>query len=135
MTQIEDSKTPIAQLREQITEVRKKRMAAQKAVATTPNLAIALERVARDRSSGATNETDALREEIHTLRDDIVHEARQIDRVRTLFALVDAEYPQLPPRTRLVKELNEERQWRVGTISNEQTATLRIVLPETEEIV
>jgi hypothetical protein len=135
MTQNEDSETVIAALRTAITETRRKRMAAQKTIATTPNLEIALDRVARDRSSGATNETDALREEIHKLRDDIAHEARQIDRVRALFPKVDAEYPQLAPRPRLVKEFNQESQWRNDILADERSAELRITVPKAKEIV
>ena len=135
MTENEDSDQAIARLRGEITETRKKRMAAQRTIAATPDLEIALARVARDRSSGATSETDALREEIHTLRDDIVHEARQIDRVRALFPRVDAEYPQLSPRTRLVKEFDQERQWRDGVLADERSEQLRIVMPRTKEVV
>lgn len=134
MTQTEDPEVTIARLREEVTETRKKRMAAQKTIATLPNLEVALERAARDRSSGATSETDALREEIHTLRDDIVHEARQIDRVRALFPLADAEHPQLSPRPRLIQELNAETRWRDGVLADERSAQLRIVLPRTEEV-
>lgn len=133
MTQTEEPDHSIAHLREELTQARKKRMSAQKTIATTPNLELALERVARDRSSGATGETDAFREEIHTLRDDIVHEARQIDRVRMLFPRVDAEYSDLPPRPRLITELNQEKQWRDGVLSDERSAQLRIVLPTTKE--
>jgi uncharacterized coiled-coil DUF342 family protein len=134
MTQTEDPESTIARLREEITRTRKQRMAAQKTVATTPNLEIALDRVARDRSSGATGETDALRMEIDALRQDIVHEVRQIDKVRTLFPRVDAEYPELSPRTRLVRELNEEEIWRRGMLSNERSIQLRIMLPRPEVI-
>jgi hypothetical protein len=135
MTQTDDPEKTIAQLRVEITETRKKRMAAQKTIATMPNFKVAVDRVARDRSSGASDETDALREEIHTLRADIVHEVRQIDRTRALFSLVDAEYPQLTPRARLIKEFNQERQWREGVLSDERSAELRIVLPRTKEVV
>jgi hypothetical protein len=135
MAETEDSEKTIARLREDITETRKKRMTAQKTIATTPNLEIALDRVARDRSSGATNETDALREEIHTLRDDIVHEARQIDRVRVLFPKVDAAFPLLAPRQRMVKEFNQECQWREGVLADERAVELRIVMPSATEIV
>jgi hypothetical protein len=135
MTDTEDPDKAITRLREEITETRKKRMAAQKTIAATPDLELALDRIARDRSSGATNETDALREEIHTLRDDIVHEARQIDRTRALFPRVDATYPKLTPRPRLVKEFNEERQWRESVLADERSEQLRIVLPRTKEII
>jgi uncharacterized coiled-coil DUF342 family protein len=135
MTQTEDPEKVIAQLREEITETRKKRMAVQRTVAGTPNLELALDRVARDRSSGDTGETDALRDEIHTLRDDIVHEVRQIDRTRALFSRVDEAYPLLAPRARLVKELNQEKQWRDGVLSDARSEQLRIVMPETKEVV
>lgn len=134
MTQNDDPEKEIAQLREEITETRKRRMAAQKSIATMPNLKIALERAARDRSSGASDETDALREEIQTLRDQIVHEARQIDRMRDLFPFVDAEYPQIPSRGRLVNEFNEETRWRQCVLADERATRLRIVLPRTEEV-
>lgn len=134
MAETEDPEKVAADLREQITETRKKRMAAQKTIAAIPNLEIALERTARDRSTGATDETDALRGEISTLRDSVVHEAREIDRLRSLFAAVDAEYPQLAPRARLVKEFNQEAQWRDSILSDERSIQLRIVLPRTEEI-
>lgn len=134
MTETRDPETAIAQLREQIVTTRKARMAAQKTIATMPNLEIALERAARDRSSGATSETDALREEIQTLRDDIVSEARGVDKMRGLFPRVDAKYPSLAPRARLVKEFNQEAQWRESVLSDERSAQLRLVLPRTEEV-
>lgn len=134
MTETDDPDKVIARLRDDVAETRKKRMAAQKIIATMPNLEIALGRAARDRSSGATAETDALREEIHTLRGEIVHEVRQIDRVRVLFPMVDAEYPQLAPRGRLVKEFNQEAQWREGVLSDERSEQLRVVLPRTERV-
>lgn len=134
MTETEDPGKVAADLREKITETRKKRMAAQKTIAAIPNLEIALERTARDRSTGATDETDALRGEISTLRDSVVHDAHEIDRMRSLFPAVDAEYPQLAPRARLVKELNEESQWRDSLLADERSKQLRIVLPRSEEI-
>lgn len=82
----EDPTVTIARLREQITQTRKDRMSAQRTVATSGVLEVALKRTSRDRSSGATGETDALREEIAELRDSIVHEVRQVDRTRTLFS-------------------------------------------------
>jgi hypothetical protein len=132
MTQIEDD---IVQLRAEIVETRRKRMAAQRTIAGTPDLQVAIDRVARDRSTGDTGETDALRAEIHTLRDDIVHEARQIDRIREIFPRVDAEYPQLTPRTRLVKEFDEERLWRDGVVADGRSSQLRLTLPSTKEVV
>lgn len=134
MTQNDDPEKDIAQLREEITATRKRRMAAQKTVATMPNLQIALERAARDRSSGASDETDNLREEIQTLRDQIAHDVRQIDRARALFPFVDAEYQQIPARGRLVNEFNEEARWRQCVLADERSARLRIVLPKTEEV-
>lgn len=50
----------IARLREQISLTRWNRMSAQLTVATSNVLEVALERTSRDRSSGATSETDAL---------------------------------------------------------------------------
>lgn len=134
MKDAEDPADAIARLREQITLARKNRMSAQRVVATSSVLEVALERTSRDRSSGATNETDALREEIAELRDSIVHEVRQVDRARTLFRRADAEYPELPQRARIVAELNHEAQWRMGLRSQEQWQQLRIDMPAVKEV-
>ncbi|MCK6065769.1 MULTISPECIES: hypothetical protein [Microbacterium] len=141
-TGTEDPETVVAELQRDITETRRKRMAAQKVLATQPVLETALERASRDRSTGATNETDALRAEIQELRDSIVHEVRQIDRTRMLFPLADAAYPGLPQRPRLISELNAEASWRRGVIAGQDTADLlasasdvRIVLPTLEDLV
>ncbi|WP_341977778.1 hypothetical protein [Microbacterium sp. LWO13-1.2] len=120
----------IARLRDQVAQVRKSRMGAQRTVATSTVLEVALERTSRDRSSGATNETDALREEIEELRDQILHEVRQVDRVRTLFARADAEYPGVARRSRVIVELNREADWRTDLRSREQWQRTRIEIPE-----
>ena len=130
----EDPTATIARLREQISLTRKSRMSAQRTVATSGVLEVALERTSRDRSSGATSETDALREEIAELRDNIGREVRQVDRVRTLFRRADAEYPGLPQRARVVAELNREAQWRMGLRSQEQWQQLRVDVPAVEEV-
>ncbi|XKH58418.1 hypothetical protein LG293_17510 (plasmid) [Citricoccus nitrophenolicus] len=134
MADADDPEKVIATLREQITETRKRRMATQKALSAIPNLEIALDRAARDRSTGATDETDTLRQEILTLRDDIMQKVRGVDKTRDLFALIDAEYPHLEPRARLIKELNAEARWRNEVRSDERSARLRIVPPAAEEI-
>lgn len=138
----EDPERVVAELQREITETRRKRMAAQKILATQPVLETALERASRDRSTGATNESDALRAEIQELRDSIVHEVREIDRTRMLFQLADPEYPRLPQRPRLISEFNAEASWRRGVIAGQDTADLpgresyvRIVLPPAEDLV
>jgi len=133
--QSNDSDLEITRLRAEITETRKLRMTAQRTIAGTPDLVLALDRIARDRSSGETGETDALREEIQGLRDDIVHETRQIDRVRELFERINTVHPQLTPRTRLVKEMNQERLWRDGVLADKRSTQLRIMLPSPKEII
>lgn len=130
----ENPTTTIARLREQVAQTRKNRMSAQRTVATSGVLETALERTSRDRSSGATSETDALREEITELRDGIAREVRQIDRARTLFRRADAEYPGLPQRARVVTELNREAQWRMGLRGQEQWQLLRVDLPAVEVV-
>jgi hypothetical protein len=134
MTDDQDAEKLIATLRQEIAEVRKRRMSAQRTIATTPVLQVALERASRDRSSGATTETDQLRDTIQTLTADVAHEIRKIDRVRTLFALADGEYPQLPQRARLVAELNQEAEWRRVLIADERLAEVHLSLPEAEAI-
>lgn len=134
MTDEQDAEKLIATLRQEIAEVRKRRMSAQRTIATTPVLQVALERASRDRSSGATTETDQLRDTIQTLTADVAHEIRQIDRIRTLFALADREYPQLPQRQRLVAELNQEAEWRRSLVADERLAEVHISLPEVEAI-
>jgi hypothetical protein len=139
MVENEDPAAVIARLQTDIADSRRKRMAAQKTLAMQPVLETALERASRDRSTGATNETDALRSEIQTLRDRIVHEVRQIDRTRSLFQLADAAHPGLPQRARLVQELNQEAQWRRRVISDldsdAHAPDARIVLPPAEDLV
>lgn len=125
----------IAALREQVSETRRRRMAAQKIIAASSVLDIAMERAARDRSSGATDETDSLREEISELRDQIIHEVRQIDRIHVLFNRADSVYASLPQRPRLVSELNHEAKWRARLHSDHQWRLLRIELPPVEEII
>lgn len=132
MTDEQNAEKLIATLRQEIADVRKRRMSAQKTIATTQVLQVALDRASRDRSSGATAETDQLRDTIQTLTNDIVHEIRQIDRVRTLFALADSEYPQLPQRARLVAELNQEADWRHSLIADERLTEFRVALPDAE---
>ncbi|WP_434317511.1 hypothetical protein [Leifsonia sp. P73] len=134
MTEEQEAGQLIAKLRQEIAEVRRKRMSAQKTIATTPVLQVALERASRDRSSGATAETDQLRDTIQTLSSDIVHEIREIDKIRVLFANADSVYPELPQRPRLVAEFNVEADWRRSLITDERLAELRIVLPEAEVI-
>ncbi|WP_158698572.1 hypothetical protein [Microbacterium sp. str. 'China'] len=130
----EDPTVTIARLREQITQTRKDRMSAQRTVATSGVLEVALKRTSRDRSSGATGETDALREEIAELRDSIVHEVRQVDRTRTLFLRADAEWPDLPQRARVVAELNREAQWRTDLQTRERWQQLRVEMPTVGEL-
>jgi len=109
-------------------------MSAQRTVATSGVLETALERTSRDRSSGATSETDALREEITELRDSIVREVRQVDRVRTLFLRADAEYSGIPQRARVVAELNREARWRMELRTQEQWQELRVDMPAVEQV-
>lgn len=135
MPEDEDPEKEIARLRQEISDIRKKRMAVQRTVATTPVVETALERTSRDRSSGATGETDALREQIQKLRDDIVDEARSIDKIRSLFQRADAVYPGLPQRGRMVAELNNEATWRNAMRSDERRVELRLVLPSAQELV
>lgn len=134
MDENEEPVETITRLRERITLTRKNRMSAQRTVATSTVLEVALERTSRDRSSGATDETDALREEIAELRDKIVQEARQVDRVRTLFSLADAEYPGLPQRARVVAALNQEAYWRADLRGQEEWQRLRVEIPAGEEV-
>jgi hypothetical protein len=135
MTDPEDPEAVIARLREAVAVTRRQRMNAQKAAIAAPVLEVALNRAARDRSSRATNETDAIREEIADLWDQIFQEARQVDRVRELFARADAVYPRLSPRPRLVAELNEEARWRASFLKEDQAIALRLELPHVEECV
>jgi hypothetical protein len=112
MTKQPDGLDAIAQLRQQVADTRNRRMAAQKLAATSPLLSVALERVARDRSSGATIETDNLRDKVEDLRNTLTDELRKVDHVRALFQRADRVFTNVPQRTRLVSELNSEAKWR-----------------------
>lgn len=135
MTEDQSAEELVAQLRGQVAATRKSRMDAQRIAATSPLLRTALERASRDRSSGATNETDDLHEEIEHLRDDIAHEVRRVDRVRALFDRADTAYPDLPQRHRLINDLNREGRWRAGLAALAGWQELRLDLPAAEELV
>ena len=134
MTGADDATANLARLREEVVSTRKRRMDAQRAAINAPVVALALDRTSRDRSSRATDETDALRDEIDELWDQIVQEGRQVDRVRQLFSRADAAYPGLPSRPRLVAALNAEAQWRAGLAADARAGALRLELPHVEEI-
>lgn len=132
MAEVEDPEATIARLREEVVATRKQRMNAQRAAIAAPVLEVALDRASRDRSSRVTNETDAIREEIADLWNQILQEVRQVDRVRELFARADAVYPRLPARPRLVAELNAEAQWRDAVLREDRAIALRLELPHVE---
>jgi uncharacterized coiled-coil DUF342 family protein len=134
MTGADDATANLARLREEVVSTRKRRMDAQRAAINAPVVALALDRASRDRSSRATEETDALRDEIDGLWDQIVQEGRQVDRVRQLFSRADAAYPGLPSRPRLVAALNAEAHWRAALSADSRAAALRLELPHVEEI-
>lgn len=134
MTGADDATANLAQLREEVASTRKRRMDAQRAAIAAPVVALALDRASRDRSSRATDETDALRDEIDGLWDQILQEGRQVDRVRQLFSRADVAYPDLPSRPRLVSALNSEAHWRVELAADSRAGALRLELPLVEEI-
>jgi hypothetical protein len=134
MTGSDEATTPLARLREEVASTRKRRMDAQRAAIAAPVAVLALERASRDRSSRATTETDELRDEVVSLWDQILQEARQVDRVRELFARADVAYPGLASRPRLVAKLNEEARWRSSLANEDRAVALRLELPRAEEI-
>ncbi|WP_146249066.1 MULTISPECIES: hypothetical protein [unclassified Curtobacterium] len=135
MTGPDDAATTIQQLREKVASTRKQRMDAQRAALVAPVVEVALDRAARDRSSRATNETDAIREEIVGLWDQILQEVRGVDGVRELFARADVAYPDFPARPRLVAELNAEARWRASLSHDARAIALRLAFPPVEEII
>lgn len=134
MAHPDHAKTNLARLREEVASTRKRRMDAQRAAINAPVVTLALDRASRDRSSRATDETDAMRDEIDGLWDQILREARRVDGVRQLFSRADAAYPDLPSRPRLVSALNAEAQWRAGLSNDSRAGSLRLELPHVEEI-
>lgn len=109
-------------------------MSAQKTIAAKPVLEVAVERMSRNRSSGSTDETDALREEINSLRAEVTSEIKEIDHIRALFMRADAVFEELPGRARLVQRLNTESQWRHRVLEDHQLGQVRIVLPQNKEV-
>ncbi|WIB62122.1 hypothetical protein DEJ13_17775 (plasmid) [Curtobacterium sp. MCLR17_007] len=134
MTGSDDATANLARLREEVVLTRKRRMDAQRAAINAPVVTLALDRASRDRSSHATDETDAIRDEIVDLWDRIMQEGRQADRTRQLFSRADAAYPDLPSRPRLVSALNAEAHWRAGLANDPRAGALRLELPHVEEI-
>lgn len=134
MTGVDDATANLARLREEVVSTRKRRMDAQRAAIAAPVVALALDRASRDRSSRATDETDAIRDEIDELWDQIVQEGRRVDGVRQLFSRADAAYPNLPSRPRLVAALNAEADWRAALSADARASALRLELPRVEEI-
>ncbi len=96
MTGADDAAANLARLREEVVSTRKRRMDAQRAAIAAPVVALALDRASRDRSSRATDETDAMRDEIDELWDQIVQEGRQVDGVRQLFRRARRRLPGSP---------------------------------------
>lgn len=134
MADSHDLADEVARLQKEVVETRKQRMAAQKVIVTKPVLEVALERASRNRSSGATDATDASRDEINSLRADVMAWIYDIDKMRRHFATADAAYPGLPARARVIQELNDETRWRDRLIEDERLREVRLNIPQTPEV-
>lgn len=134
MSDPQDLATEVAQLHERLTAVRKQRMAAQKNAVSKPVLELALERVSRNRSSGATDEIDELLEELNRFRSEIMVEIHSIDRTRSLVEKLSAELPGLEGLDRMFAVLNLETAWRNELIDNDDISRVHLSFPRNQEV-
>lgn len=113
----------------ELAELRERRRKAQRDIAQAGVLRLAIERTARDRSSGTTDEIEHTRDLAQHVFDEIGDLIGEADNRRILFNRLRKAYPvvQVPPR--LSSVFAEEAAWRETVNADERSAAFRLHLP------
>ncbi len=118
----------------EVAELRERRRKAQRDIAQAGVLRLAIERTARDRSSGTTEEIEHTRDLAQGVFDEIGDLVGEIDNRRLLFNRMREAYPavQVPPRLSAV--FAEEAAWRETVNADERSMAFRLQLPPAGEL-
>ena len=121
-------------LTDELTDLRERRRKAQRDIAQAGVLRMAIERTARDRSSGTTEEIEHTRDLAQQVFDEIGDLVGEVDNRRVLFNRMRKEYPavQVPPR--LAAVFAEEAAWRETVNADERSVAFRLQLPQAGEL-
>jgi hypothetical protein len=118
----------------ELAELRERRRKAQRDIAQAGVLRLAIERTARDRSSGTTEEIEHTRDLAQGVFDEIGDLVGEVDNRRLLFNRMREAYPavQVPPRLSAV--FAEEAAWRETVNADERSVAFRLRLPPAGEL-
>jgi hypothetical protein len=118
----------------ELAELRERRRKAQRDIAQAGVLRLAIERTARDRSSGTTEEIEHTRDRAQQVLDEIGDLVGEMDNRRILFIRMREAYPavQVPPR--LSAAFAEEAAWRETVNADERSVAFRLQLPPAGEL-
>jgi hypothetical protein len=117
-----------------LAELRERRRKVQRDIAQAGVLRLAIERTARDRSSGTTEEIEHTRDVAQEVFDEIGDLVGEMDNRRILFKRMREAYPavQVPPRLSAV--FAEETAWRDTVNADERSVSFRLQLPPAGEL-
>ena len=118
----------------ELVELRERRRKAQRDIAQAGVLRLAIERTARDRSSGTTDEIEHTRDLAQGVFDEIGDLVGEVDNRRLLFNLLRKAYPAVPVPPRLSTVFTEEAAWRETVNADERSVTFRLQLPPAGEL-
>lgn len=118
----------------ELADVRERRRKAQRDVGQAGTLRLAIERVARDRSSGTTEEIEHTRDQTQQVFDEIGDLVGEMDHRRLLFNRLRRAYPGVTVPPRLAALFAEEAAWRETVNADERAAAFRLHLPAAGEL-
>ena len=113
----------------ELAQLRERRRKAQRDIAQAGVLRLAIERTARDRSSGTTDEIEHTRDLAQGVFDEIGDLVGEVDNRRLLFNLLRKAYLGVPVPPRLSAVFAEEAAWRETVNADERSVTFRLQLP------
>lgn len=118
----------------QLAGLRERRRAAQRDIAQAGALRLAIERVARDRSSGTTEEIERTRDLSQQLFDELSDLVGEADYKRMLHNRLREAYPGVTVPPRLSAVFAEEAAWRTTINADDRAARFRLHLPAAGEV-
>ena len=118
----------------ELADLRERRRKAQRDIAQAGVLRLAIERTARDRSSGTTEQIEHTRDLAQQVFDEIGDLVGEADNRRMLFDRLREAYPAVKVPPKLSAAFAAEAAWRETVNADERAVAFRLQLPPAGEL-